>query len=71
MYMGSEAIWEVPDPDMYPEPFKYKPERWLGDVTPAIHRNFVPFSKGSRGYLGSKYVNCLNVRDVGLNVDFV
>lgn len=48
------------DPVVYPEPDKYKPERWLGDVNPAIHRNFVPFARGSRNCLGMKYVNSPN-----------
>ncbi|KAI0903280.1 putative cytochrome P450 [Ustulina deusta] len=40
------------DPDVYPEPSKFVPERWIGDVDPRVNRNFVPFVKGSRNCLG-------------------
>lgn len=47
------------DPNAFPEPFEYKPERWLGNVTPAMKRSFVPFSRGSRRCPGSRYVSSL------------
>ncbi|KAB8303334.1 hypothetical protein EYC80_004767 [Monilinia laxa] len=50
--VGMSAYLMATDPVVYPEPDKYKPERWLGDVNPAIHRNFVPFARGSRNCLG-------------------
>jgi cytochrome P450 len=40
------------DAEIYPEPFKFMPERWLGDYNPLMNRNFIPFSKGSRNCLG-------------------
>ncbi|KAI1869857.1 hypothetical protein JX265_003309 [Neoarthrinium moseri] len=40
------------DPEVYPEPYKFIPERWIGDVDPRVNRNFVPFVKGSRNCLG-------------------
>ncbi|KAI1132548.1 putative cytochrome P450 [Nemania abortiva] len=40
------------DPEVYPEPYKFIPERWIGDADPSVHRNFVPFVKGSRSCLG-------------------
>ncbi|KAK8076027.1 cytochrome P450 [Apiospora phragmitis] len=40
------------DPEVYPEPFKYKPERWIGDIDPRMYRNYVPWAKGSRDCLG-------------------
>ncbi|KAI0895194.1 putative benzoate 4-monooxygenase cytochrome P450 [Annulohypoxylon nitens] len=40
------------DPETYPEPYKFIPERWIGDVDPHVNRNFVPFVKGSRNCLG-------------------
>ena len=42
------------DTDVYPEPFKFIPERWLGNNNPLLNRNFIPFSKGSRNCLGMK-----------------
>ncbi|KAE9368678.1 fusicoccadiene C-8 hydroxylase [Stipitochalara longipes BDJ] len=41
------------DPEVYPEPSKFQPDRWLGDVTPQMIRNWVPFAKGSRDCLAS------------------
>lgn len=42
------------DPEVYPEPYKFKPERWIGNYDPRMNRNFVPFTKGSRNCLGMK-----------------
>ncbi|KAL4904587.1 hypothetical protein BDW74DRAFT_168216 [Aspergillus multicolor] len=42
------------DATTYPDPLKFQPDRWLG-TGPAItnmHRNWVPFSRGSRNCLG-------------------
>lgn len=43
------------DPEVYPEPYKFIPDRWIGDVDPRVNRNLVPFVKGSRMCLGLKY----------------
>ncbi|KAI4284882.1 MAG: hypothetical protein L6R38_001091 [Xanthoria sp. 2 TBL-2021] len=40
------------DPDVYPSPFTFDPDRWLGDIDPHMLRNFVPFTRGSRNCLG-------------------
>lgn len=40
--------------DIYPEPSKFLPERWL--VNPPPEKWFVPFSKGSRSCIGVKLV---------------
>ena len=42
------------DPKVYPKPFEFIPERWLGYVDPAMYQNFVPFCRGSRNCLGMK-----------------
>lgn len=34
------------DPDVYPSPFTFDPDRWLGDIDPHMLRNFVPFTRG-------------------------
>ncbi|KAF2451312.1 cytochrome protein [Karstenula rhodostoma CBS 690.94] len=36
------------DPHVFPDPFTFRPERWLGDIDPRMHRSFVPWGKGSR-----------------------
>lgn len=43
------------DPQVYPEPFNFIPERWLGNYDPKMNRNWVPFARGSRNCLGKKY----------------
>jgi cytochrome P450 len=42
------------DPTAFPDPFEFKPERWMGKATPAMLRNYVPFSRGSRNCLGQR-----------------
>lgn len=53
--VGMAAYSLHTDPEVYPEPFKFIPERWLGDYDPKMNRNWVPFSRGSRNCLGIKY----------------
>ncbi|PQE20317.1 Cytochrome P450 protein [Rutstroemia sp. NJR-2017a BBW] len=50
--VGMSAYYMHTDPEVYHEPFEFRPERWLGDVHPNMHRNYVPFTKGSRNCLG-------------------
>ncbi|KAL5402290.1 hypothetical protein PMIN03_010802 [Paraphaeosphaeria minitans] len=50
--VGMSAYMNHTDPNIYPDPFTFNPERWLKDVTPAMTRCLVPFSKGSRNCLG-------------------
>lgn len=40
------------DASVYERPSEFNPDRWLGPLHPNILRNFVPFSRGSRNYLG-------------------
>lgn len=45
------------DPEVYPEPEQFSPERWLDETpTKAMHNNLVPFGRGSRACAGQKYV---------------
>ncbi|KAF1959561.1 putative cytochrome P450 monooxygenase [Byssothecium circinans] len=51
--VGMSAYMQHSDPNVFPEPSKFLPERWLhGNVTPLMNRNFVPFARGSRNCLG-------------------
>ncbi|KAI0204166.1 cytochrome P450 [Astrocystis sublimbata] len=42
------------DPDVFDEPFEFRPERWLpsNPKLPDMIRNYVPFGRGSRSCLG-------------------
>ncbi|KAK4224187.1 cytochrome P450 [Podospora fimiseda] len=40
------------DEEVYPDPWKFVPERLLGEYDPRMNRNLNPFSKGSRVCLG-------------------
>ncbi|KAL4867800.1 hypothetical protein BDV12DRAFT_186359 [Aspergillus spectabilis] len=40
------------DPETYPEPLKFLPERWMDKYNPNMNRNWVPFSRGSRMCIG-------------------
>ncbi|KAH8692038.1 cytochrome protein [Talaromyces proteolyticus] len=42
------------DPSVYPEPSKFKPERWF-DASDRANRCFVPFGKGARMCLGMDF----------------
>ena len=49
------AYFQHTDPDVFPDPFVFRPERWLDlDETTSkqMHRNLVPFSRGSRNCIG-------------------
>ena len=52
--VGMSAYYQHRDPNIFPQPDKFVPERWLKDVTPAMKKNYIPFSKGSRHCLGMK-----------------
>ncbi|KAF2866147.1 cytochrome P450 [Massariosphaeria phaeospora] len=60
--VGMSAYMMHTDERVYDEPFKFKPERWLDNVTPAMNRSLVPFAKGSRNCLG------MNLAYVELNL---
>ncbi|KAI0451110.1 cytochrome P450 [Xylaria acuta] len=50
--VGMSSYLMHTDPKVYPAPFDFIPERWIGEVDPAMNRNYVPFAKGSRNCLG-------------------
>lgn len=36
------------NPDVYPDPFEFKPERWLDSPTREMQRDWIPFGLGPR-----------------------
>ncbi|KAK3677609.1 hypothetical protein LTR78_002459 [Recurvomyces mirabilis] len=36
------------NPDTFPDPYAFKPERWLENVSPKMQRDYIPFGLGSR-----------------------
>ncbi|KAI2882614.1 hypothetical protein CBS147343_8558 [Aspergillus niger] len=56
--VGMSSYWMHMNPETFPEPEKFRPERWLQsekNQDPLQHEYFVPYSKGSRDCLG-KYL---------------
>ncbi|KAL4898851.1 hypothetical protein BDW74DRAFT_189894 [Aspergillus multicolor] len=50
--VGMAAYTLHRDPETYPDPFSFIPERWLGEYNPNMDRNWVPYTRGSRDCLG-------------------
>ncbi|KAI1443094.1 cytochrome P450 [Annulohypoxylon stygium] len=50
--VGMSAYFMHSDPMIYPSPEEFIPERWVGDVDISMHKNWVPFCRGSRSCLG-------------------
>jgi cytochrome P450 len=46
------AYFQHTDPDVFPDPYSFLPERWLANVSPQMTRNLVPFARGSRNCIG-------------------
>ncbi|KAI3320663.1 putative benzoate 4-monooxygenase cytochrome P450 [Xylariaceae sp. AK1471] len=40
------------DEKVFPEPFEFKPERWINDADYTVRQQFVAFSRGARGCIG-------------------
>ncbi|EMD96233.1 hypothetical protein COCC4DRAFT_19072 [Bipolaris maydis ATCC 48331] len=56
--VGMSAYFQHTDPKIFPNPHEFNPDRWLSNVTPAMKKNYVPFSKGSRHCLGMNLAYC-------------
>jgi hypothetical protein len=52
--VGMSAYFMHNDESVYPEPRKFKPERWIANIDPPMERNFVAFSRGSRRCIAPK-----------------
>ncbi|KAK3934316.1 cytochrome p450 [Diplogelasinospora grovesii] len=50
--VGMSAYLMHSDPSVFPLPDQFMPERWIGEIDPAMNRNYVPFCRGSRNCLG-------------------
>jgi hypothetical protein len=50
--VGMTAYFQHTDPDVFPDPYSFLPERWLANVSPQMTRNLVPFARGSRNCIG-------------------
>ena len=53
--VGMQNIVHQRDPDIFPEPMEFMPDRWMGEDTSHLNEAFTPFSIGSRACLGQKY----------------
>ncbi len=51
--VGMQAYTNHRDPNVYPDPLTFEPERWF-DATPEMKLNFLPFSAGPRSCIGMK-----------------
>ncbi|KAI5833666.1 cytochrome P450 [Schizophyllum commune Tattone D] len=46
------------NPDIFPDPYTFKPERWMGEDSSALENYLVPFSRGQRNCLGMNLAWC-------------
>ncbi|KZV68238.1 cytochrome P450 [Peniophora sp. CONT] len=46
------------NPDLFPEPYMFRPERWLQSDAPRLDQYLVAFSKGPRSCLGTNLAWC-------------
>ena len=53
MHMGQTFVHR--NPDIFPDPLTFRPERWLEKGSSELANYLVPFSKGPRVCLGIKY----------------
>ena len=50
--VGMTAVLIHTNPDIFPRPEEFLPERWLGDDKQKLKHYLVPFSRGTRGCIG-------------------
>lgn len=58
--VGMSAVFMHQNAEMFPDPKRFRPERWLGksEGTGEMERHFVPFSRGPRSCLGVNLAWC-------------
>jgi len=51
------------DPDWFPNPHKFDPERWIEDGNGGVRSSkvFLPFGKGTRNCVGLKFVSLFHI----------
>jgi len=58
---GTDLVLDVvsvhTDPDTYPDPYVYKPERFTEEMKPYT---YIPFSLGPRSCIGNSLIVCNN-----------
>ena len=52
--VGMQNIVHQRDPNVFPEPMRFDPERWMTHDNPAVMDAFTPFSNGPRACIGQK-----------------
>lgn len=63
--VGMTTIMMHMDEKVYPEPNKFKPERWINtEMRRQLGRKFAPFSKGTRICLGMQWVLSIHASSI-------
>ena len=57
--VSTSAVFVHTNPDVFPDPERFIPERWLQQDSQNLDAWLVPFSKGPRSCLGIKCVHFL------------
>lgn len=52
--VGIAAYMMHTDAKVYKSPLEFIPDRWIGDIDPALEQNWVPFCRGSRACIGKQ-----------------
>lgn len=53
-FVSCAMMYFLRDRQVFPEPEKFKPERWLEGATPEMHAYMIPFNRGVRSCIGQK-----------------
>ena len=56
--VGTTNMIHQRDADVFPEPKKFNPDRWLGTDVSKLNEAFTPFGIGPRACIGQKFVIC-------------
>ena len=56
MVVGMSSIFMHYNPDVFPDPHTFNPDRWLQPGSSKLDEHLVAFSRGPRSCTGQKYV---------------